>query len=109
MEEKEFLDLVGGLEKKLFSRELNKWVGKQSEEQKIEFRKLRSKVSTCRSQLENGRLKILSGKLEELAPELINGVADLQKSIGEMKDFDAAVQVLGRVLGIILQSSVCAA
>ena len=96
-----FLDQIRELEVDLFSREFRQWVRKQPEDMQARIRSLRTEISIYRSQLETAQLKVLANKLDELSPELTQGVTILQKEMDEMNDFIAVLDVLGRVIGLI--------
>ena len=87
MKKSEFIDSVRQIEIDLFSRNCNKWVKKQNDKDKEQFRSLRIQISTYRSQLETNRLRVLADKLDELTPSLIDGIEQLQTEIDMMKDF----------------------
>jgi hypothetical protein len=101
MNRDELLDSIRELEMRLYSPEFRNWVKVQPEENKTKIRSLRAEVISYRSGLETNQLKILADKLDELAPELNQGLAELQKKIDEMKEFMAVLDFLGDVIGLV--------
>lgn len=101
MKESEFLDVVRELEFELHSRDFNKWIHKQPEEQKREIRELRTEISNYRSELETRRLKIMADMLDRLAPDLRVGMDEIQSQIDKMEEFISVINLVGRALGLV--------
>jgi hypothetical protein len=101
MSKDELLDKARELEFDLYDPEFRKWVKAQSEPNKAKIGSLRTEVISYRSGLETNQLKVLANKLEELSPELDQGLADLQKEMKNMKDFITFLKILSSVLGLV--------
>ena len=95
------LDAVRELELDLFSREFRTWLATRTDEERMRLISMRSEIASYRSKLETEQLRILAEKLEELTAELKKGFADMQKVIDDTKDFIAALDTLGRVIGLV--------
>jgi hypothetical protein len=101
MDKDELLDRVRKLEFNLYTSEFRDWLKTQSDADKKKIGTLRTEVVNYRSGLETNQLRALADKLDELSPELNQGLVDLQETIKAMKDFAAFLKVLGDVLGLV--------
>jgi hypothetical protein len=101
MNKEDLLDSLRELEHDFYAPNFRDWVIKQSDEDKIKIRKLRTELISYRSGLETNQLKVLADKLDELAPEIEKGMGDLQKVIKALKDFTAILNILGSFIGLI--------
>lgn len=104
MKEIELRDLIHELEMNLLSMEFGQWVKKQSDEDKKKILSLSTELSTYRSQLDTHELKVLADKLDELAPELNNGIKAIQGEIRKMDNSIATIEGLGRIIGLVART-----
>jgi hypothetical protein len=101
MNKDDLLDSLREVEYDLYEPSFRDWVAKQSDQDKIKIRKLRTELINYRSGLETNQLKVLADKLDELAPEIEKGIDYLQKVIKALKDFTAALNTLGSIIGLV--------
>jgi hypothetical protein len=101
MNKDELLDGVRKLEISLYADEFRDWVKTQSDADKETIGTLRTKVISYRSGLETNQLKALADKLDELSPELNQGLAGLRETIKAMNDFAVFLKVLDDVVGLV--------
>lgn len=97
----EFLDAIRELELDLFSREFRLWLREQNDDDRRALIALRTEVASYRANLETQQLRVIADKLEQLAPELGEGLRDLQRLLDEMARFTQTMEAISRVLGLI--------
>lgn len=103
---KEFLDTISEIKiSLLLSDDLRKWLKdkNRSVAEKVKWSDLILDISIYQTQLENKQLIFLADKFDEFGSEFTVATAELQEQLVETKNFIAAMDTLGRVIGIISQ------
>lgn len=109
MNKEECLSQLREVEKKLYSHSFGEWAKKQPQSERIKISDCMIKVTKYRSRLETDELHIIANKLDELAPELKKGMADLAKEIDDANQFIAVLGTLTNILRILGQVASLAA
>ena len=97
----ELLEFLREIELYLWSPDFRTWLRKQSDDDKGELIKLRSKVRSYRIGIETEIIKTIADALTELGPSLESAVKDLQDEIDKMEKLVWVIDTLGRVLGFV--------
>jgi hypothetical protein len=109
MNRNELLDIVREIEIDLYSRDFRQWLKTLTDDQKKVLVSLRTEIGSYRSGLETDILKVLADKLAELDKQLKDAAAELQDEIDKTEDFVKAMEMLGKMIGLVSRAVTLAA
>ncbi len=101
MSREELLAHLRAIELQLRSAEVQLFFRDKSEEEREQLVTLRNEISQQISQLANAQFQHVADKLNELSPDLNDGINNLQGELNTLEDAIAILNTISNILGLV--------